>query len=955
MISAYKNCLLISLLLVLFSKGVISQPAGPSLMLETGMHNSRCNSLSADIGGRYLLTCSNDKTARFWEAATGKLINTLRIPIGSLDNGKLYACALSPESKVAAVGGWTAGEQENNCIYILNPFTAQITNSICDLGEVVNRLEFSRDGHWLAVGLGDNGVRIFNTQTWQLTKSIKGYKGGVYGLSFSKQGNLVTSCFDGFLRMYRAPDFALVTQTNSLSGDKPYSVVFNALGTLIAVGYNSNPTVEVFHANNLQIAYKPDISEIPFNQDVSAVGFSDDGNTLFAGGAYVDEADQGNSKYAVRKWTNAGKGKYQDFPLLQNTVLGIKPLAGGNMALIGAYPDLAVFDQAGTVLWYKAAENMNFAVDNSADFLLSADEKTVSMRSAYGYGLFFDISNRSINNDRSLYYPPITENGRLRLTAWKNTDNPSVNNLSLDFLAPDETCRSACLSSDGSRIAWGADYNLYLTDNKGQVIWRTSLPETAFAINIAGHGKAVVVALGDGTIRWYSIITGKELLVFYSSTDRRRWVLFTPKGYYDASPGAEDFLGWHVNNGPFKTPAFYPASIFKETYYRPDIIDAITESWDEEMAISTSISTNNRKSQTITSEKLPPTIVITDPYSNTSFTDDLVTIRYTVQSSDNAPAGNVEVRVNSRPVIVQRGAGIEVNKLNTIRLSIPRENCTISLTAENAYGVSPEAKVFLKYDSINKVKTKERKSRLFVLSIGISDYDNPAYKLNYAAIDAASFIDCIEKQRGVYYDDVVVKKLIDKEATQNKMLAALDWIQKQTTENDVAMIFYAGHGINNNNGIYYMGPVEADFKNLKTSCMDFNLLVSTVREIRGKVVVFIDACYSGNVTGGQITFGNIGRVISDLGSARYGGVVFTSSTGKEPSLESSQWGHGAFTKALLEGLNGAGASKIDKTKINIKSLDSFISDRVKELTNGWQQPTSIVPPDSPDFTIAVQN
>lgn len=956
MSNVYRKYLLTALLLCLISISVSSQSVNPILMLETGMHNARCNNLSTDVGGRYLLTCSNDKTARFWEASTGKLINILRIPVGELDNGKLYACALNPDSKIAAIGGWTAGQKEKNCVYILNPFTGQITNSICNLVEVVNRLEFSKDGRWLAIGLGGDGVRIYNTATWQMTQSIKGYKDEVYGLCFNKRSDLATICFDGYLRLYRAPDFSLVAETNSLSGDKPFSIAFNPAGTLIAVGYNSNPTVDVVYANNLHMAYKPNISEIPFDQDVASVGFSDDGSTLYAGGAFIEGDGEGGGRYAVRKWSNAGKGNYKDIPLLQNTVLGIKPLIDGKMALCGAYPDVAVLDPTGAKRWYNAADNMNFAVNSPADFMLSADEETVSIRPEYGRNLFFKISNRSINDDNYLYYPPLTEYGTIKITAYRNTRVPALNGTALNFLFQDENCRSACLNSDGSRVAWGGDYNLYLTDNKGQMLWQTPLPETAFAVNITGKGKAIVAALGDGTIRWYSIKTGKELLAFYTGTDRRRWILFTPKGYYDASPGAEDFLGWHVNKGPEKTPAFYPASRFKQTYFRPDIIDAITKSWDEEMAISTSMENNDRKENTITNEKLPPTIVITDPYTNASFNGDVVSISYTVQSPDNEPAGNVEVRVNSRPVPVQRGIKKPENKINTIRVNIPRENCTISLTAENAYGVSPEAKIFLKYDSLGQAKNKEeKKSRLFVLAIGVSDYHNPAYNLNYAASDAQSFIDCIVKQKGIMYADVITRILIDKEATKNKILSALDWIEKQTTENDVAMIFYAGHGINNNNNIYYLGSVDTDFDNLRITSLNFSELMTTVKHLSGKVVVFIDACYSGNVTGGQSTFGNMDRAINDLGSAQCGAVVFTSSTGKESSEESAAWQHGAFTKALLEGLNGAGASKIEKSKITVKNLDPYISDRVKELTKGRQQPTSVVPPDTPDFPIAFVN
>ena len=43
-----------------------------------------------------------------------------------------------------------------------------------------------------------------------------------------------------------------------------------------------------------------------------------------------------------------------------------------------------------------------------------------------------------------------------------------------------------------------------------------------------------------------------------------------------------------------------------------------------------------------------------------------------------------------------------------------------------------------------------------------------------------------------------------------------------------------------------------------------------------------------------------------------------------------------------------------KEKITIKSLDAYISERVKELTGGRQHPTSVSPPNVPDFPIGVK-
>jgi uncharacterized caspase-like protein len=60
-------------------------------------------------------------------------------------------------------------------------------------------------------------------------------------------------------------------------------------------------------------------------------------------------------------------------------------------------------------------------------------------------------------------------------------------------------------------------------------------------------------------------------------------------------------------------------------------------------------------------------------------------------------------------------------------------------------------------------------------------------------------------------------------------------------------------------------------------------------------------------------------------------------------MERKEWGHGAFTKALLEGLETAAADFSRDGIIYLHELDTYITDRVKILTNGKQHPTTQKP------------
>jgi hypothetical protein len=67
----------------------------------------------------------------------------------------------------------------------------------------------------------------------------------------------------------------------------------------------------------------------------------------------------------------------------------------------------------------------------------------------------------------------------------------------------------------------------------------------------------------------------------------------------------------------------------------------------------------------------------------------------------------------------------------------------------------------------------------------------------------------------------------------------------------------------------------------------------------------------------------------------------------------ADWGNGAFTKAILEGLFEGRADLLRKGTITLSQLDAYVADRVKQLTGGVQHPIMIRPPTVPDFPIAL--
>jgi hypothetical protein len=121
----------------------------PVLIVDPDMHTAISKTAAADAAGRFLVTGSYDKTVRIWSACDGKLLRTIRMPVGPGHIGEIYAVAMSPDGSIVAAGGWLEGPPVN-AIYLFDRNTGKMTARIGDLPNSVKELVYSADGRYLA-------------------------------------------------------------------------------------------------------------------------------------------------------------------------------------------------------------------------------------------------------------------------------------------------------------------------------------------------------------------------------------------------------------------------------------------------------------------------------------------------------------------------------------------------------------------------------------------------------------------------------------------------------------------------------------------------------------------------------------------------------------------------------------------------------------------------------------
>ena len=220
------------LFFVVFLFQVQAQPVQPILRIEGRMHTAPVRKIATDAQNRFILTASDDKTARLWSIPDGKLLQVYRPPIGEKANlDRLGACAISPDARWVAVGGSTGygwDPKSKVSMYLFDRQTGKMERRIGGLPNTISDIAWSPDGQFLAAGFyGKSGVLVWKTDDWTLCGADVEYGGNCNGIAFSRQSLVATVADDGIARLYQiGPDGLRLLGKSDRSRTSAYSVSF---------------------------------------------------------------------------------------------------------------------------------------------------------------------------------------------------------------------------------------------------------------------------------------------------------------------------------------------------------------------------------------------------------------------------------------------------------------------------------------------------------------------------------------------------------------------------------------------------------------------------------------------------------------------------------------------------------------------------------------------------------
>lgn len=942
----------------------------PFLRIEAGTHTSFIQAIALSRDERRLVTGSSDKTVRLWRLPEGKLERVLRVPIGDDEaDGRIYAVAIAPDGHTVAAGGSDAAyaSEKQHYVYLFDVGSGQIVRRLGPNAGTIRTLRFSPDGGRLAAGLSDNdGVRVWDTATWQQVGEDKAYTDFVSAIAFDPAGRLAASSYDGQIRIY-GPDLGLVFRGQAPGGTRPHDLAFAPNGQRLAIAYDDVTTVDVVTPETLARAYAADVQPSGERKTLRCqrrIAWSRDGSKLFAGalGQFCERLP------LLVMWENGGRGTRKTLAGPTSTVFDLQPWGTG--IAFGGAGFFGLVDGQGTTRLLRGSVTPDMRGKIGENFLVTGDARRIRFGLKYGGGdpWLFDINRLgpascSASTD-GLRQCDVTS---LPVAGWQDSITPPTLAGKALELPPRAITRSLAIAPDKQSFVLGGEWIMRRFNASGQQLWQRSVAGVTWGVNLSEDGRVIVAAYSDGTIRWHEADQGRELLSLFVDVPAdpaapRRWVLWTPKGYYTASAGGEDLIGWHINRSWDEAPDFFPARAFRNTFYRPDIVQLMLETLDEEKAIEEAnkrAGIKQRPEEDVT-KLTPPVIVIQGGDESASFATREVTIVYRVRS----PSGSREVDV--QPLIngerVGTGGLQRVTALPTVAsdsqgqslvLTLPPRDVTVTLVARSGDRISAPASRQFRWTGTTQAVDKP-KPRLRALLIGVNEYQSPDIsRLTYAKKDARDFGEALKAQKGRAFTEVETQVIEDADRAQ--LLTGLAWLENGSQEGeDVSLIFLAGHGVTLPALEFYFLPKDTDFNDIPATSFSKSQLIEAVQRLRGKIVVLIDACHSADAfepSGIRVGRADMTRLANDVSSPENGVMMYAASSGRQLAHESQAWGNGAFTKSLLEGL--AGAADYDKDGfIDTDELGLYLRKRVSAITEGAQEPIALKSQPVPDYTVA---
>jgi hypothetical protein len=454
----------------------------------------------------------------------------------------------------------------------------------------------------------------------------------------------------------------------------------------------------------------------------------------------------------------------------------------------------------------------------------------------------------------------------------------------------------------------------------------------AAAWGVATVGGTAIVALGDGTIRWYRLTPRlTELAAVFVHAPTLRWVAWTPEGLFDHSPnGGQELVGVHLNGTRTQTPEW---ASFQQAYralYAPAALRAriagdsapaqqrLAQLGELRARIGRLPILNGATACAVVEGGCTPV-----PWDASTMPADTRALRLTFTATDRGLGfGPLDILVNDR--IAARAEP----RVGDLSVEIPLDPGP-NRVASRLY--AEDRTLFAEGPTLSLRRAGEPPplagaGRLVVLAIGVNTYAIPSMNLRYAVPDARVIAETLRAQGSGIFRDVQTTVLVDREATRANILNALDRAAQTLQPTDTFVLYIAGHGIRtepDQRFLFLPHDVRdaSSMEAVRRQGIDDGTLVAALARIRARdAFLLLDTCHAGQLTMDQL---------SALGNET-GRFLLAASSSVQEALDSYDDRNGVFAYAFREGLTGRAASD-GEGRISALAIGEWVMRRVPQL------------------------
>ncbi|MBL8288858.1 MAG: caspase family protein [Rubrivivax sp.] len=916
------------------------------LLIDVGSHGAAVRRLAVDVARDWLVSASDDKSARVWRLASGEAVHTLRVPVGAGEQGRLYGAAIHPQRAEVAVAGTglapVPGGATEATAHVFSLASGQWTASFRLCRCEIKRLAWSPDGKWLlAAAAGpERGVHAFDEHGRPGGRFTTG--GDVFGLSVHRAQVLATD-MSGRLLVFELGAAGLGPPRSLASpGPLPVSVSHAPDGSRAVVGHLSAqaPAIVELPGGRVVRTLEPPERGLDDGQ-LMTVAWAPDAPTVWVGGRKARGRDYLLWSFDAAAGTPAAAGAR----VAADSLLDLVALPRGRVAFASFDGSWGVFD--GKAIAPHRTSALAGAQATSA-LLTSPDGTLVSWQLGGGQRLQFNLRLRRL----AVVETGVGHGARVRQGGPFSAELQvaDARGFFSGFyrlggreirLEPGETARAGTFVPGSTDAFVGTSRALQRVDASGQVLWRRSAGAEVNALVFANAGERIVTTLSDGTVRWWHAASGEPLLAALA-LPTGQWLAWTPEGYFDAGAGGDSLAGWLVRAPGSARVEHHPLGRFRAAFRRPDLID-----------VALGIAGTPRAAPPHDAMLLLPPQLVAQAERKAKSTGGPVALPFALRSAEDGTA-RVSVRLNGRPwesARVAMPARLDGETAGRVDVLLPPGRHLVQLIARDPNGTSAPLDFDVQVDAPPR-PAGTAGPRLLVLAVGVSEYAEASLNLGLAAKDASDFRAVLASLGGRRYREVATRLVVDRQATRRAVLQQLEWLASEATGDDVAVVFLAGHGAHDDEGRYHFVTHDGDIARLAQTAISEAELRDALAAIRARTVLFADTCHAGSVTttrAGSLSRDH-GRLADELRAPENGVIVLASSARSEESLELRSLGNGVFTKAVVDGLRGR-ADLLKRGEITVKGLDYYVASQVAAMTKAAQNPVSLIPPGMPDFRL----